>query len=143
VVPTDGPSAESAPFSKCETVTRADGSQCQLCYAASGMLVSSTCSPDPTPDAVGMSDVAPICKSVPTGDTTCLLCVTAQGMMTMDCLKCDAPVKTSATGDYCRTCAWSAVSGSCLQCYSSDGKSTFDDCDALHAGTPADAGVMM
>ena len=144
VVPTDGPSSgDVAPATKCETVTRSDGSQCQLCYGPDGMVIKSSCTPAAEPDAMTPIDAAPQCKAIPTADTTCLLCITAGGMMTMACLKCDPPVKTSDMGEYCRSCAWSDVGGSCLQCFAIDGKPTFDDCDGLRPGTPADAGVMM
>jgi hypothetical protein len=143
VVATDGPSSNDvAPTTKCETVTRSDGSQCQLCYGLDGMVVMSSCAPG-GPDAITPVDAAPVCKAVPTGDTTCLLCVTAAGMMTMACIKCDPPVKTSDSGEYCRSCAWSDVGGSCLQCFAVDGKPTFDDCEASRAGTSPDAGVTM
>jgi hypothetical protein len=122
---------------KCETVVRADGSKCDICYSAAGMVVSSDCAkPLPAPDAGSTSLVDPsACKVVPMDDTRCALCPSPSGMvMVAGCLKCGAPVKTTAAGDFCRTCDWSdLMAGQCLQCYTADGTSTLDDCDALRS----------
>jgi hypothetical protein len=122
---------------KCETVVRADGSKCEICYSAEGTVVSSDCAkPLPAPDAGPTSPVDPsACKVVPMDDTRCALCPSPSGMvMVAGCLKCGAPVKTTAAGDFCRTCGWSdLMAGQCLQCYTADGTPTLDDCDALRS----------
>ena len=51
-----------------------------------------------------------------------------------------ATVRTAGQGDFCRTCAWNdLMAGQCLQCYTADGTSTLDDCDALRGTTAAPA----
>jgi hypothetical protein len=118
---------------KCETVVRLDSSKCEICYSPEGMVVKSSCAqPPPVPDA-GMPMVNPsACKVLPMDDTRCVLCPDPAGMLVMGCLKCSTPVRTAGQGDFCRTCAWSdLMAGQCLQCYTADGTSTLDDCDAL------------
>jgi hypothetical protein len=137
--PTAGKPAlgDANPVIKCETVVRADGSKCEICYSAEGMVVSSDCAkPLPAPDGGSTFPVDPsACKVVPMDDTRCALCPSPTGMvMVAGCLKCGAPVKTTAAGDFCRTCDWSdLMAGQCLQCYAADGTSTLDDCDALRS----------
>jgi len=136
----DGGAAEPAPDAappKCDTLMRADGSPCHICYSPDGMLTSD-CVPmggGSTPADAGGGPAAPAaaCKVMPVMDTRCLMCPPSSGtaMPTMICLACQAPVKTSAAGDYCRTCAWQDRVGQCLQCFTADGTSTWDDCDAL------------
>jgi len=131
----DGPIEANAVL-KCQTVVRADGSKCDICYSAEGMVVSSDCAKPLPPTDAGTSPVDPsACKVVPMDDTRCALCPSPSGMvMVVGCLKCGAPVKTTAAGDFCRTCDWSdLMAGQCLQCYTADGTSTLDDCDALRS----------
>ncbi|HET6280324.1 MAG TPA: hypothetical protein VFH73_05145 [Polyangia bacterium] len=130
-----GPGTANVP-TKCETVTHADGSKCEICYSAAGMVVSTDCASGmPAVDAATPGGTPSPCKVVPMDDTRCALCPTAGGMVVMGCLKCDVPVKTTTAGDFCRTCAWSdLMAGQCLQCYTADGTPTLDDCDALRSG---------
>ena len=132
----DAGSEPVAPL-KCEMVARADGTVCGICYSAEGKIVTSSC-PAPEVDAGSDPGVpaapAEMCKDIPAADTRCLICYSAAGM-TMPCLKCDAPVKTSDKGDFCRACGWSDRAGRCLQCFTADGTVTHDDCDLIR--TPA------
>lgn len=145
----DAGSGPNAPL-KCEMIARADGMVCAICYSPEGKVVNSSC-PAPEVDAgsaPGPIAPAEMCKEVPTGDTRCLICYSAGGM-TMPCLKCDPPVKTSDMGDFCRACGWSDRAGRCLQCFAPDGTATHDDCDLIRtpaampaAGMTPDADVM-
>jgi hypothetical protein len=120
---------------KCETVTRADGSQCKLCFAADG-TTSTTCPSGDATDAAVMSGggmPADACKVIPRDDTRCGICSPPTMPATMACLKCQPPVKTTAMDDFCRTCAWSDMMGQCLQCFTASGTPTLDDCDALRS----------
>lgn len=138
VLPDGGNSADRGidvtPPGKCQAVMRADGSVCQICFLPDGQVVSSTCPPFDADAGPGPVTPPEMCKVVPTGDSRCLICYGPGDMNTMPCLKCDAPVRTSEEGDFCRACGWTDRAGSCLQCFSGEGTVTHDDCDRIRSG---------
>ena len=86
----------------------------------------------------GVPPSSEACKIVLTDDTRCLSCQLASGQTSMACLKCDPPIRTSDTGDYCRTCGWTDLRGQCLQCFDPAGTPALDDCDSLRAPAASD-----
>ena len=132
-IPDAGPGPGQPAVLKCESLKRADGSECKICYAADGTLVNGACSPaTPPPVPPADSGAAVSCKVAPAADSRCLYCAGSTGEYTA-CLKCEAPVKTGNTGEVCRTCYWGDQIGGCLQCFAANGAATHDDCDALRS----------
>lgn len=136
-----GGTVDSAPgagtTATCEPATRADGSQCKLCFSTDGMLVMSDCAPLAKPPDAGMAATDLMCVTKPTTDNLrCLACFGGPNpaAMVTPCLQCKALSKTDQ-GDLCRTCVWDDQATSntiCLQCFDATGtKTTFDNCDAL------------
>lgn len=114
----------------CELVKRSDGAECRICYAPDGTLLNGSCVPMPPPAPSRIDPATATCKVGLMGDSRCLSCAASAGEYTT-CLKCEAPIKTGAGGEICRTCLWSDAADRCLQCFAADGTTTHDDCDTF------------